>query len=368
MKTTEIFALILLSCSLNIVPVICSSQHLLDAWNEIKSNYFNDIQQSNNIYRQIKEEQYALAQLRSIVEKHLRDKNAEELANALNSDDILNSAKNLKEIMNNITNYYDNQMIDSIFVQAINEIILRGNVLAMPDLLWNIYQKNYLKYEIMLRFQIQLYNSVSYRHHKNEKVFLQNYAYILHKIKKELLYDSVDLSLKSSVQNIVDKLPNNIKFLYFAPYFCLLNIKYEKYIYTAIEAKVDPLSRYIWLWYDNKSMDNTGYLNVDIAEYNLNNKQQLKVALKSTTYKIYYYMMPSTKMIAGWDTVGTPSNHIWDLEFVDDDRVVFSQNGYLMCGVEQHDNERRNVGGRKIGQVSSTNSECQWRLGECKFK
>ncbi|XP_037814274.1 uncharacterized protein LOC119605318 [Lucilia sericata] len=368
MKTTKILALILLSCSISIAPVISSSQHLLDAWNEIKSNYINDIQQSYNIYEQIKEEQYALAQLRSIVEKHLRDKNAEQLANALSSDDIINSAKNLKEIIDNITNHYDNQMADTIFFQAI-KVSLRGNLLTMPDLLWNFYQRNDGKYfEIMLRLQIQLYNSFSVRHHKNEKAFLQNYAYRLHTIKKERSYDSVDLSLKSSVQNIVDKLPNNLKYLYFAPYFCLLNIKYEKYIYAAIEAKVDPLSRYIWLWYDNKSMDNTGYLNVDVAEYNLNNEKKLKVALKSTTYKFYYYMMPSTNMIAGWDTDGTPSNHIWDLEFVDDNRVVFSQNGNLMCAVEQHDNERRNVGGRRMGQVSSTNSECQWRLGKCTFK
>ncbi|XP_065358691.1 uncharacterized protein LOC135952608 [Calliphora vicina] len=369
MTTTKILALILLNCFIQILPVCSDSQHLLEAWKKINTNYANDIQQSNNIYNKIKEEQNALEQLRIIVERHLRTKNAELLVNAISVNDDSIADKKLREIIKNISTNYDSQMIDGIFAQATDEIVLTRKLSQMPDLIWRIYHDNNLKYfEMMLRLQIQLYSSSSSRHHSDKNEFLQKFAYRLYKIKNESLYSSVDLNLKSNVQSIVDNLPKHLKYLYFMPYFCLLNIKYETYIYAAIEAKVDPLSRYIWLWYDNKSMDDTGYIKAEVSEYNMNKETKLKVLLKSTKYQLYYYMMASTNMIAGWDNAGTPSNHIWDLDILDNDRVVFSQNDYLMCAVELHDNERRNVGGRKKGMVSSSSTECQWRIGPCIFK
>ncbi|KAI8130393.1 hypothetical protein FF38_03619 [Lucilia cuprina] len=365
METTKIFALVLLISFIQIIPVYSDSQRLLETWNKINTNNVNDIQKSNDILKEIKEEQFALSQLRAIVERHLRTKNSEQVVNALSTNDISISDKKLREIVANISMNYDMQMIDSIIAQTIDELLLTRNLTEMPDLLWSVYQEKDLKhFEIMLRLQIRLYSSYSVRHHPDEDEFLQKYAYRLHKIKNETLYTSANVSLKSNVNSIAEKLPNNLKYLYFEPYFCLLNVKFQKYIYTAIELKVDPKSRYIWLWYDNKSMDDTGYVKAEVS----NNSTKFQVALKGTKYQLYYYMMPDTHTIAGWDTDGVPSNYTWDLEFVDNDRVVFSQNDYLMCGVEPYDNERRNVGGRKKGEVSSTSPECQWRLGECLFE
>ncbi|XP_037814272.1 uncharacterized protein LOC119605316 [Lucilia sericata] len=369
METTKVFALVLLISFIQIIPIYSDSQHLLETWNKINTNNVNDIQKSNDVLKEIKEEQFALAQLRAIVERHLRTKNAEQMVNVLSANDISISDNKLKEIVANISKNYDLQLIDSIIAQTIDELLLTRNLTEMPDLLWSIYQEKDLKhFEIMLRLQIRLYSSYGGRHHPDEDEFLQKYAYTLHKIKNETLYTSANMSLKSNVNSIEEKLPNNLKYLYFEPYFCLLNVKFQKYIYTAVQLKVDPVSRYIWLWYDNKSMDDTGYIKAEVLQFNSNNATKFQVALRGTKYQLYYYMMPGTHIIAGWDTVGTPSNYTWDLEFLDNDRVVFSQNDYIMCGVEQHDNERRNVGGRKKGEVSSTSPECQWLLGECLFK
>ncbi|XP_037814273.1 uncharacterized protein LOC119605317 [Lucilia sericata] len=285
-------------------------------------------------------------------------------------NDVPISDTKLKEIVVNITKKFDKLMIDNIIAQTIDKLSLTRNFDELPDLLWSIYKKNDLeRFDIMLRFQIQLYNSFSRRKPSNENQFLQNYAYRLHKIKNDYLYTAVNMTLKSYMHKIENKLPENLKYLYFTPYFCLLNIKFENYIYTAVDRKVDPFSRYIWLWYENKSMDDTGFIKANVLEYNSYYDNKFKVTLLGTKYQLYYYMKPDTHIIAGWDTVGSPSNHIWDIEFVDNNRVIFSQNDYLMCGVELYDeNGRRNVRGRKKGEVSSSSTECQWRLGECLFK
>ncbi|KAI8130392.1 hypothetical protein FF38_03620 [Lucilia cuprina] len=275
----------------------------------------------------------------------------------------------LKEIVVNITKKFDKRIIDNIIAQTVDELSSTRNLDELPDLFWSIYKKNDLeRFDIMLRFQIQLYNSFSGRKSSNEKAFLQNYAYRLHKIKNEYLYSAVNMTLQSYINNIEYKLPENLKYLYFAPYFCLLNMKFQTYIYTAVDRKLDPFSRYIWMWFENQSMDDTGFIKANVLEYNSYYEKKFKVTLLGTKYQLYYYMKPDTHIIAGWDTVGSPSNHVWDIEFVDNYRVIFSQNDYLMCGVEPYDNERRNVGGRKRGEVSSSSTECQWRLGECLFK
>lgn len=372
MKTTHIAALVLNICYLQLLllllpaPISADSQSLVDAWTNIKTNYANDLQQSNNIYMKIRQEQQVLNELRIIVERHIRTKNAEQLANAIGTNDSVPlSETNLKELIKNITSNYNAQLVESIFAQAMDEVIQTKPPVQLPDTLQSLYEIGDTEsFEMMIRLQLQLFISYSSRHQNDEKEFLQKYSYILYKIINNRLYRSLNLSIKSKLQNVIEKLPTNLQYLYFTPHFCLVNEKYEKYIYAAIEAKVDAVSRYIWLWYDTKTMDDTGYIKAEVSESN----GQYQVSIKSTKYQMFYYMMPGSRKIAGWDTSGTPVNYIWNIDFVDIDRVVFSQNDYLMCAVEPHDQERRNVGGRKKGEVSLTTPECQWRLGACIFK
>ncbi|KAI8130395.1 hypothetical protein CVS40_0613 [Lucilia cuprina] len=370
MNTTKLIALAL-SNFIQLLLVSCDSHHLLEDCNKVNTNNGIDIQKSDNILKEIKKEQLALAQLQATIEKELRAQNKQDMIKVLSPNDVSISDKKLREIVFNITKNYDKLKIDNIVTQTVDEFVSTRNLTEIPDLFWSIYKENELEsFDIMLRFQIQLYNIFSRRHYQNENKieFLQNYAYRLYKIKNENLYTSANTSLKSSVHSIENKLPETLKYLYFKPYFCLLNVKFENYIYTAIQLKADPVSRYIWLWYDNESMDDTGYIKANVSDCTSHNEKKCKLTLMATKYQLYYYMMPDTHLIAGWDTVGTPLNYIWDLEFVDNDYVIFSQNDYLMCGVELYDDERRNVGGRQKGEVSSTSPECRWRLGKCSFE
>lgn len=367
MITTKFLILIAVICCLYSSPVNGSSHDLVTAWKEITQNNGQDIQQTNTIYNKLREEQRAIAELRTIVERHLRVENANLLTNAIVSHDREDIQTRLREILQNMNETYDKNLIDNIFGEALKDVGVMKRLADLPDILWSIYKKGDEKlFEIMLRAQLQLYASYRGKFHADEKKYFYKFAYRLSKIKKDPLYNEMDGDLKANVESLQETLPNNVRYLFFAPYFCLQNVFHSKYIYAAINAKIDPLSRYIWLWHDNLSMDDTGYIKADVQEYNPTRDQRLKVALKSTKYQIFYYMMPNTKVIAGWDNNNTPMQHIWEIEFIDDDRVTFTQDNYLMCATTPYDKERRNVGGHAKGLVRKS-SECQWRLGECRF-
>lgn len=369
MKSTEIVLSVVLSFLLQLMPVYGNSTYLRERWREIAEGSASDIQQKDNFYKALKEKQGVLANLLLLVEQDLKAKNIEILANSINSNDTSTAEATVKKTLKDMKNNFDIQEVDSIFAEALNKAISLQKLLLFYDVLWGIFKQNELElFDPIVRGQLQVCSNLMKKTFTDKPKFLQKFAYTIYIVGKKPA--NMSLCLKTSIISVLTQLPNNLKHIYFKN-FCLLNVKYLNYIYTATEAKVDNSSRYIWLWHKNKSMDSTGYIEAKFQEFDSTREEKLKVRLMGTRYKMYYYMMNSTNMVAGWEPsngIGeTPINSIWSIDFLNDELVLISQNDFYMCAEENYDKERRYIRGRNKSNASSRNSECQWRLGNCDF-
>lgn len=109
-----------------------------------------------------------------------------------------------------------------------------------------------------------------------------------------------------------------------------------------------------------------GLITAKVSERNTRNKTAFLVELKSTKFDKFYYIMPDSKIIASWEFHSEPENSIWEIDFIDNDLVVFYQGDYIMCSTEEkYDDHRRKVTAFKNGIYNFTSPECQWLLGQC---
>lgn len=351
MKTTKIIFTVLFSYFLQLLPVYGDGDLLRCM--DISISSASGLDEIAETYKKFREGQQRITDL----ENDLTAKSAKILANAITSRNDSYLKVTYKKVSK-----HDKQMADRIFAEAIHEIILQNNLTALPDLLWPIIQLEDSELnKIIGHIQWQAHNHISKGYHKDRNEYLQKLSLRLSRIRNGDLYAN-DQSLQSSVDNITNSLPNNLKLFLIKSHICLANVKYSRYVFTSVRTHLG--SHRIWLWWKNHQMDSSGHIQAEFREVDsAGGKKKLKVILQGTKYKLFYAMNPKTKLVFGSQT---NSNNMWDIEFFGRDRVVLSMDNFKMCAAEAVDQRKCNIRGKK--GVSSTDSECQWRVIECNFK
>lgn len=197
----------------------------------------------------------------------------------------------------------------------------------------------------MLLSQFQLCYSVIKGISKDKHVSLQKISYRLLKMTNEDLYKNTSLSLKLRVEAIKTEHPENLRYLYFMPHFCLKNVPYSIFICTSTYSDRHQTRRNVFLWTDNRSMDNTGQIGAQIHDFDTKSGEKVKVILKATVKNWYYYLPSDTHQVPASEATTAPKGSTWNIKFLVNNRVVFSQNDFLMCDAEAYGWDRRLVRG-----------------------
>ncbi|XP_073820135.1 uncharacterized protein [Musca autumnalis] len=345
---------------------------LLSKANKIETEYGNNIEETTALYEKVQRELEILTMLKNRLARRLRTDNAQLLASTLCSGDTNSIKREIQMHIDSMLERYEPKLIDDIMHEAMLEVYECKKPSQMLNLLSAIYRGNDQKsFELMLQFQLKFFHNTIKRQLETDKEFQLAFAKNLLKIRQLPFYGTISAKLRQQIDSAIAKLSSNLQYLIFQPHFCLMNSKYSEYIYTAMgQRNLNSVSRYIWLWHDKLSIDNTGHIKAIPQDLNSTDSNELLVQLKGITYDVTYYMRPEDKMIAGWEQQpAEPMNSFWNIEVIDNDRVVFYQGDYIMCSTdEKYNGERRTVRGYQRGKYTFASNECQWLLGRCSRK
>uniref|UniRef100_T1P9I2 Uncharacterized protein n=1 Tax=Musca domestica TaxID=7370 RepID=T1P9I2_MUSDO len=307
--------------------------------------------------------------LKNRLQRRLKIDNAQLLASTLCSGDTNAIKREVQVLIDSMLERYEHQLVDDIVHEAMLEVHGCKPPSQMLNLLWAIYRGNDQKsFELMIKFQLKFYHNALKREQVPDMELQRMFGKNLYKFKNSPFYGSLSGNVKQQIDLATHKLSSNLQYLLFQPYFCLMNSKYSEYMYTAMgQRNLDASSRHVWLWHAKLSIDNTGHIQAIPQDLNRTDTSDLLVQLMGITYKVIYYMRAGDKMIAAWEQQSTePMNHLWNVELIDADRVVFYQGDYIMCSTdEKHDGERRTVRAYERGTYTFGSNECQWLLGKC---
>lgn len=176
---------------------------------------------------------------------------------------------------------FKNKQVQIILAESIIHAFLKTKFSLLSDILWNLYEDTRGdNFEMMLLSQLELCASVIKGNSKDKHESLQKFSYRLFKMTNEPLYQNISSSLKLKVEDIKRQLPENLRYLFFMPHFCLKNVDYLIFIYTSIYSDAYQTRRYVFLWTDNGSADTTSQIGAQIQDIDTNSGEKLKENFK----------------------------------------------------------------------------------------
>lgn len=307
--------------------------------------------------------------------------------------------KNLYEEMNS-QNHPKIQLFYNRVVQKFYET-QPANVLFQQ--LWQIYKKcDPSTFVAMVRAQLSLF----WLHNMNEYPdfdYLLMVANGLYKIRNYFLYPSLNGRTRLLFERAMKSLPSTLHYLFGHQEFCLMNRKHMEIMYQteSDEFVMNHEIRFGFTWHMMKRFNdgkgkiiplfknyNITLLIVEPEALEINNKSLLKankqppttyelmdipttlnLALFSKHFKNFYSRWPVYNQKIGGNLTTIPEYiwqqeyHVWSVQLVDDDHLVFFQNQYLMCATSFYDDKRRFIFGLQNRTVYDT--DCQWSAGKC---
>ncbi|XP_013106867.2 uncharacterized protein LOC106086661 [Stomoxys calcitrans] len=349
-----------------------SDEGIVDIANSFDMITANKIEELKKVYIKTIKEAEILEAFRLSVAKELRKLNAQLLANSLcvsGSQDVIINLR--------FSNYvflegYDQQLANGIVRDALKEAVNCKTPTQVAGALMSLYlEGSFESFEALLSALVELFRTAhGMPAAKRGKDFYRKFAFNLQKLKQNQNFKDISAALKQDIDEVINQLPNNLQYLFFHSYFCLMNDKYQEYMYTSINPNtLDSESRYIWAWHETLSIDDSGHMKAAIFESNKAAASGFVAQLWGVKFNLPFYMKPDSKLVAAWEKKSEPENCNWNIDFVDDDRVVFTHGDYVVCSTEdKHDSERRQVRGYKGDKYTAESKECQWLLGTCSRK
>lgn len=325
MITAKIIVTVLLSCFLELLPVFGNSFNL-----------------NGETHREVSAESQALNDFGNDMELNLTEHFAKPLANAI----ILNNAEAVKILYTDIQNKNNNLLLSSLIIEVIKQIVSMESLsLSYPDLIWRIYRPNdQLLFEIMLRLLLELYRNImeTFKTFEDLMDFLEKLSYRLYTARKENMYNMMDLNLRKRVDNIIDQLPENLRFLFFETPICLWN-PYVQGFFRVI--------KYQYQYYNfiNRCISDTKFT-AEFKQIDLpNGKQELRVNLKSQWYD---RLFPFNKQIGFMKLQTYSYNSFIITDGAEKLCVQYRSLSKSFNVVMKHDNNLFNL-------------KCQWQLRKC---
>lgn len=265
--------------------------------------------------------------------------------------------------------------------------------------LWQIYKKcDPSTFVAMVRAQLSLF----WLHNMNEYPdhdYLLMVANGLYKLKNYFLFSSLNHRTQLLFHRALKSIPNSLHHLFGHREFCLMNRKHQEMLYQteSDEFVTNREIRFGFTWHlmrrfnDGKGKIIPLFGNYNISDYldeegteEVSEKPvsltentteldsvpaSLSLALFSKHYKSFYSRWPVYNQKVGGNMTDIPEYiwqqeyHVWSVQLVDDDYLVFYQDQFIMCATTFYDNKRRFVFGLK--NRSMHDPECQWSAGKC---
>lgn len=320
------------------------------------------------LYQEIQKQQQILSELQHTTAKYLRERAISKMSSILSGNQSSFQSEQFYEAYGNLSKYFESKILEEIVCAAVEAVYAEESTDILLEQLASIWQDSDnldIKYfEIMFLAQLKLHNLHNVRSKYNASDYLAQFVLFIKKIKQHILYSNFKPNLKQAINKAIVELPDNIKYIFLRTSFCLKNAQHGENIYRAVNLNLNSFSRYIWLWWDGRSIDSTGNIKAEIIQ---NDEEALKITLRGPLYDSNYYLMHNAhNTIAGLSSSKEPFNHIWQVELYGDDTIFLTQVDFILCSDRRYDSSSRSVYGYKYGEDYNTQyKSCHWVIGSC---
>lgn len=317
------------------------------------------------------EEQYqSIMKLKQTTIKLLKWKVAKSLSGILSEEQTSFQRQKFNDLYSNLLKHFQSTMIEEVVEASLKYLKSKKSPEELFDILCYVWQQCFppasqlndpSNFEMMLKSQLILYKLYETDSDVQDE-YLLKLAYLLFKMRKNKSDLNTDLNVQSQLANISESLPDRLAI--FKDNFCMMNAYSKEYIYTSVFYDVEPQSRYILLFREKTPMSVVEAVDIQRTSHDF----RWKVILRGSLFKLYYYITDDSKTsVAGTTGINDPSvNYAWNLMFLENNKIVLSQRGLIMCAGSMHIGNLFKVNGFEYGNIyNENNPRCQWLIESC---